>query len=330
MKTYKLVQIASQVLLASFMLSGCGGSGDSSSGGSVDLTKITPKKAEEFAQSAAAALPGCEYTSDSAIGSGAEFQSTNLLYKNAVSSIVDAERNKFTISDTEIDDRVDGNCPVNPGYYTKKGTHSNGVETLTYTFVDYCTGDENESTTITGTVYPKSVGIPSDSGPVFQYLQVSSGDMTVVQKSLEGTNTYKLTGNNVKYTNGNGADANATQENPNKVEIGSFTVVDGNTTNSYGIKNVNVSSYPDGNNSTITTIQNMTYSDSSAGTISIKTSTPLITDVDGVITSGNILVTGADGTTLTMAPYPSVKNGFGVKVNDEVIGVMDCSGLTQE
>lgn len=330
MKAYKLILGMGQSLFLSLVLVGCsGGSGGGSSNDSANLTKLTPKKAEEFATSAASALPGCDYTSDSAIGGSAEFTSTNMLYKNAVTTSVESTEGTKSSSARVIDERVDGNCPVNPGYYTRKGSHENGVDTLSYNFVQYCTGDENNSVTMSGTYDSKSVGEPSDNGPIFQYLQVSSGDMTVVEKSLDGTYTHTLKGKNVKLTDGNGGDANATQSNPNKLEVGSFSVTDGKSSKTYSIKNVDISSYPDGENS-VTTIANITYTDSASGTISIKSSTPLITDADGVVVAGDILVTGSDGTSMTMSPYPSVTNGFGVKVDDKIIGVMDCSGLTQE
>jgi len=330
MKTYKFSQLIAQSLFLSLVLVGCSGGSDGGSGdGSVNLTELTPEKAEKFAASAASALPGCEYTSDSAIGGSAEFTSTNMLYKNAVTTTVESKEGTKSSSASVIDERVEGNCPENPGYYTYKGSHENGVSTLTYNFVKYCTGDENESVTISGTAYPKSVGEPSDSGPIFQYLQVSSGDMTVIEKSVDGTYTHTLKGKDVKLTDGNGGDTNATQSNPNKLEIGSFNVTDGKSGNGYGVKNVDLSSYPDGENS-VTNIKNITYTDLQTGTISIKSSTPLITDADGVIVTGDILVTGSDGTSMTMSPYTSVTNGFGVKVDDEIVGVMDCSGLTQK
>lgn len=330
MKTYKFSQLVTQSLFLSLVLVGCsGGSGGGSGSGSVNLTKLTPEKAQEFAVSAASALPGCEYTSDSAIGGTADFASTNLLYKNAVTTTLESDEEIKSTSATTIDDTVNGNCPENPGYYTRKGSHENGVSTLTYNFIDYCTGDENESVTMSGTYDAKSVGTPSDNGPIFQYLQVPSGDVTVVQKSLDGNNTYTLKGKNAKYTDGNGGDTNATESNPDKLEIGSLSVTDDEAGGVYSVKNVDLSSYPDGENS-VTTIKNIIYTDSKTGTISIKSSTPIISDADGVITSGDIVVTGSDGTSMTMSPDPSVTNGFGVKVDGKTIGVMDCSGLTQK
>jgi len=326
MKAYKILLLIAQIMLISLVLGGCS-SGSSSGSSSTKLLNLTPEKANQLAVSAASALPGCEYTSDTAIGGSPAVQSVGIIYKNALSKTIEDEHNTVS-AQRAIDDKIDGNCPTNPGYYTKIGTHENSVENLTYNFVGYCVGDENESTTITGKTYPKSVSTPTDNGPIFQYLQVASGNVTVVEKSLDGTYTHTISGKKVKYVNGNGGDANATESNPNKLVIDLFSIKDGRTGNTYSIKNADVSAYPsDDNVTSVTIIKNLTYTDSATGSVTIKTGSPLVTDADGVITSGAIIVTGEDGTSMTMVPDPSVTNGFSVKVGEDLVGVMDCSGL---
>jgi len=327
MKAYKFILLIAQLLVISLVVGGCDGSSSGSSG--TKLLNLTPEKAEQLALSAGSALPGCEYTSDSAIGGSPAIQSVGLIYKNALSKTIEEDHNRVS-AQRDINERTDGNCPTNPGYYTKIGTHENGVENFTYNFVAYCVGDENESITMTGKAYPKSVSTPTDSGPIFQYLQVAKGNISIVEKSFDGTYTHTLVGKEVKLTDGNGGDTNATAEHPDKLAIDSFSIKDGKTGNTYSIKNTNVSSYPfDDNGTSVTTVKNLTYTDSTTGSVSIKTGSPLVIDSDGIIISGDIVVTGEDGTSMTMVPYPSVTNGFSVKVDGKTVGVMDCSGLAK-
>ena len=222
---------------------------------------------------------------------------------------------------------VIGTCPTLPGSYTISGTHEDGVDDLIYTFDNYCLGDDIDSTTINGVAYVQNVGIPSDTGPIPQYstLSTESDGIEVTDKSTEGIYTDVVKATDIKYVYGNG-DENATAENPDILTASSLTVFDGNETTS--MSNVDISTYISGTD-TVLTINNLTYTDPEVGTVNIS-STAIVMDDTGVITEGEITVTGANDTSLTMPLDSSVTNGFSVVIDEETIGVLDCSGLNSD
>ncbi len=309
--------------LISTLFLGCGG-GDSSavplgdySGGSA--VNITTETADDLANSAARALPGCVYSSDNTLATP-KFQISDRLYKSTINEVFHNEKAVTYRSSTAINERKEGKCG---GYYTKIGTHENGVDDLTYTYESYCTGDDLESTTVTGVSHVKNVGIPSPDGPIPQYVLVSNGDMSIVEKNSDGTFTHTIEGTTVKNTIGNGK-SDATASNPNVLEVDSFVIVDGKTGERFSVKNAHITSYNSGDDS-VTIIDDLTYTDPETGSVHIST-TPMYSD-NGVSTSGSITVTGTDGSTMVMTPDPSVENGYGVVVDGETIGVMNCSEL---
>ncbi len=326
MKISKLSLSILSIGLAAVVFTGCSSSSDSGGPGGASVS-LTPEAAESLAKSASSAIPGCDYRSDDTLNAPAR-STTFELYNNTVKKLYDdrqGSENKSTLLREAriIEESTPGNCPTNPGVFTIKGTHENGVDDLTYTFDAYCTGDAFESTTITGVSHLKNVGEPSSSGPIPQYFAVNDGNMKIVEKSSEGTFTHTINGSNVKYTFGNG-DNVASASNPNVLEIKSFAAVDGRTNDKLSISNAHVTTYENGLNSVVI-VDNLTYTDSENGTVTIS-STPIVTDDSGNVTGGDITVSGGDGTTMTMSPYDSVENGFGVEVDGEIIGVMDCSG----
>lgn len=327
MKAIKLSLSVASVGLAVAVLIGCGS--DSSSDSAVSLTKLTPEVAESMALSAADAISGCTYTSDTVVSASSY---VDVISKSPVrEAIVNTTDAYVPYLATVIDNTYVGTCPV-PGSYTVVGTHEDGIDNLVYTFMDYCVGDANSSVTENGTLSVVNVATPTDAGPIPVYSTVSTGSGGIVtdEVSADGNFTHVSAMSNLKYTYGNpvvNSTGVPTLENPNVLTIGSVSGTDGRTGSTFSASNVNVSTYTSGTSS-VTTIASLTYTDSSNGTVNVS-STPIMVDsTTGIVSNTPTLtVTGADGTSLTMVYSTSVTNGFDVVVDGTTLGVMDCSAL---
>lgn len=327
MKTIKLSLALVSVGLAFGALVGCS-SGGSSDTTDASLVSITPAVAESMALTASEAISGCTYSSDTVLSASTYMDVINKSpVREAIANTTDAYVPYLA---TTIDNTYVGTCPV-PGSYTVVGTHDNGVDNLTYTFVDYCLGDENTSTTENGTLSVVNVATPTDAGPIPVYSTVSTGTTGIVtdQVSADGNFTHVAKLSNLKYTYGNPVANDTgvpTAEHPNVLTIGSVSGADGRTGETFSASNVNVSTYTLGTSS-VTTIASLTYTDSKNGTVNVS-STPITVDETGIITNApTITVTGADGTSLVMTSSLTVDNSFDVVVGGTTLGVMDCSAL---
>jgi len=318
MKTYKLGLILATGLATIFL--GCSSGSD---GGSSN-TELTPEKAEQLASTAAEALPGCVYESDNMLAP-AKSSSVMRLYTQTVKDMK-AEKRVISREVEEIYEEQVGTCPTNPGLFIIAGEHENGVDNLTYTFNQYCSGDTYENTVVDGGFSVKAVGEPSDYGPIPQYMELKSGDLSVKETSSEGVFTSTLKAKSIKFTYGNGEN-DPTASNPNVLEIGLLSAADGRTKEEFSVSDVQVRTYGSGTNSVVV-VDSATYTDSENGTVKVST-TPLTINENGEAIGGDVIVEGANGSTLIMQPDPSVQNGFSVEVEGETIGVMNCSGLSE-
>lgn len=320
----KIVTLTISAGLSLGLMNGCGGgSSDDASvvPSDVSLVELTPEVAEKMVMSAADAL-GCSYTSETVSVSS---KYLDLLNKSAsLKEMIEINKDTLPVLAVEpISETVVGTCPTNPGSYTISGTHDDGVDDLVYTYNNYCTGDDIESVTLNGTAYVMDVGIPSDTGPIPQYITISTGDdgISSTEKSSEGTYTSVVKVSDLKLTYGDD-----TAENPSILTIGSLSGVDGKTNETYNISNLDISTYESGTNE-VTTINNLTYTDPVNGTVNIS-STAITIDENDVMLSGQIIITGSNDTSVTMSPYPSVANSFALEMDGKTIGVMDCSATT--
>jgi hypothetical protein len=327
MKTIKLGLVLSSVALAFVALGGCS-SGGSSDAADTTLVSLTPAVAESMALSASEAINGCTYSSETVLPASTY---TDIINKSPIKeAIANTPDSYVPYLATIIDATYVGTCPV-PGYYTVVGTHEDGVDNLTYTFMDYCLGDENTSVTQNGSLSVVNVATPTDAGPIPVYSTVSTGATGIVsdEVSLDGNFTHVAKVSSLKYTYGNpvaGDTGVPTLENPDVLTIGSVSGADGRTGSTFSASNVNVSTYTLGTSS-VTTIANLTYTDSVNGTVNVS-STPITVDATGLITNTPVVtVTGADGTSLVMESSTTVSNSFNVIVDGTTLGVMDCSAL---
>ncbi|MDX1347948.1 MAG: hypothetical protein R3189_06845 [Thiomicrorhabdus chilensis] len=329
--------VASSLVLA--MFSGCGGGGGGSSTSAVETAELTTSSAETLAVNAAEALPGCSYTSDTVVTASPAFAT---VYESAIKTIVvdgeeSAETNSSaTVRVTTINETTAGTCPTDPGYYTKVGTHDEGVDDVVYTFVNYCLGDDVESLTLNGVADVKNVGEPSDLGPIPQYAEVSTGTegLQATEKSAEGTYTHVAKLDNFVYTYGNGDDG-ASVDSPSSMTADSLSILDGRSDETFSVSNVNISTYyadatDTANSDVVYNITNITYNDPDVGAVNISTPTPISGNGTDGITDGSIEVTGSNDAVLTMTLSGTVQNSFDVTFDGESLGVMDCSGLATD
>lgn len=317
MKTYNANLVLSSVLALALL--GCSSGGDSNG---ATKAKLTPQNAEEMAVSAASALPGCTYRSDTYLLAPDINDEMLRLYKQTVEDI--KYKTKPYARAYPINQQESGTCPTNPGSVTMSGEHSNGTDNVTYTFDNYCTGDSIEQTVINGGFNLKTVAEPTDFGPIPEYTEIKSASLSVTDKSSEGTYTSSVDINKFKYTYGNGNNE-PTASSPNLLTISSFSARDGQTGEKFDIANVNIEVYNSGSNS-IMTINQVTYTDPKNGSVSVS-SQPIVVDENGNASGGALTVQGADGSSMTMEPDPSVNNGYTVNVDGQDLGVVDCSGL---
>ncbi|MEA3405732.1 MAG: hypothetical protein U9R28_08340 [Pseudomonadota bacterium] len=331
MKTKLLVTALVTAGLSLGMLSGCGGGGGSSDGDApapapeseVELNAAT---SESLAMNAAEALPGCSYVSDTTITSSTTLSSAYAVAIEHVADLNDQVVSTRTVSTREatpISDTIAGSCPIaDPGELTIVGTHEDGVDDVTYTFTNFCTGDAVESMTIHGT----ADGIPSDTGPIPQYTEISTGSsgISLTEVGTEGTFTHVVTLTNARFDNANG-DESATVDDQNTISADLLSVLDGRSNTTFEVTNANISSYVSDTND-VFVVTNITYTDPETGVVNIST-TPIVINEDSVMTSGVITVSGANGTSMSMTLDDTVENSFNVVFDGETIGVMNCSEL---
>lgn len=327
MKTIKMSLVLVSVGLMFGALVGC--SSGSSDSEDTSLTAITPAVAESLALSASEAINGCTYSSATVLSASTYM---DVITKSPVrEAIVNTTDAYVPYLATTVNETYVGTCPINPGSYTIVGTHDDGVDNLTYTFIDYCLGDENASITENGTLSVVNVATPTDAGPIPIYSTVSTGSGGIVtdEVNADGNFTNIATLSNLKYTYGNPVANDTgvpTVDHPNVLTIGAISGTDGETNNTFSASNVSVSTYVTGTSS-VTTITSLTYTDSKNGTVNVS-STPITVDENGLVTNDpTITVTGADGTSLIMSSSATVDNGFDVIVGGTTLGVMDCSDL---
>ena len=317
------------------MFSGCGTGGSSTS--TTPTAELTTSSAQTLAVNAAEALPGCSYVSDTVVTSASP--AFALIYNSAIKEVLDDSEASVTTKSatvrlTTIDESTAGTCPTDPGYYTKVGTHDEGVDDVVYTFVNYCLGDDVDSLTLNGVADVKNVGVPSDSGPIPQSVELSTGSegLQAVEKSAEGTYTHVAKLDDFVYTYGNG-DEGALIDNPSTMTADLLSVTDGRSSETFTVSNVGITTYYSDASDTpdvVLDIDNVTYTDPDTGTVSVSTGTPIVVNDAGVMVSGTIEVQGSNDAVLMMTPSTSVENSFDVTFDGESLGVMDCSGLTAD
>ena len=333
----KLTKISAALLstgLAFSMLSGCGGGGSSSSTTTAPTgadAEITSSVAETLAVNAAQALPGCSFSSETTVTPSS---SVVTMYLATAKVMIDdraaaASVNSATVRATTIDESSAGNCPIaDPGTFTVTGSHDDGVDDVTYTFTNYCLGDDVDNVTVNGTADVKAVGVPSDAGPIPQYTTVSTGTggITVVEKSTEGTFTHSAILDDYKYTYGNGDDG-ATLASPSTLTADTLSIVDGRSDGTFSVSGVNVGTYYNDASEVVLDIENISYTDPDSGVVNVSSS-PIVINDSGVLISGTITVSGTNGSEMTMTLSDAVENGFNVLYDGGTVGVMDCSGLS--
>ena len=334
----KLRPVASMTL-AIGLLAGCGGGSSGDSTGNSSLAELSPETSGLMAKNVSDALAGCSFNTSarSELSSRSTRNIPAELFAQVTHQINVAKFNviKATILNSNkfagrvINESYNGSCPTAPGKYTITGTHEDGVDDAEMSFDSFCFGTDEEYSVIDGKIKMKSVGEPSPTGPIPQYLELSTNasGLEITEKSSEGTFTHSVKVDNFKQTFGNG-NGDPTAAKPTTIVADSIVIVDGRKNNEFNISDVDLSTYNSGSNE-IHTITSLTFKDPDNGKVKLS-STPLTLDENGVLKSGSITATGANGTSMVISPESSGKNRFKVMVGNEKIGNLDCGELDTE
>lgn len=327
--------LASIILTLGLVSCGGGDSDSSDDDGSSTLAELSPETSSLMAKNASEALAGCTFNAGQArsrVSSsrnipaellGKVTRQLNAAKFNVLKSTILSANN---LSARSVNESVQGTCPTSPGNYTIIGTHEDGVDDTEMTFNDFCFGTTDEYSVIDGKIELKQVGEPSPTGPIPKYLELStnSSGLEITEKSSEGTFTHSVKVDDLKQTFGNGND-DPTASKPNTLTADAIILVDGRENNEFNVSGVDLSTYTSGNND-VSTISSLTFKDPDSGTVNIS-STPLTIDEEGVLKSGSITATGANGSSMVISPDSSGKNSFKVMVGNEQIGLMNCDEL---
>ena len=336
--SYRVIGVITAGLFLQNIL-GCGGGDSPPSPSEEEDTALTSVSAENLANNAAAALPGCTYISDTGV------MTSPAAYSMAIKIVVDevlqfdksASRNPpmAAARARDINETVDGTCSV-PGHYTETGSHEDGVDDLLMTFDNYCLGDDEESITLVGSMSVYSVGEPSDSGPIPQNIRLStnSGGLDIIEKGQDGTFYHDLELSNALYSFGNGDDA-PTMNKPDSMTANSIVVLDGREGKEYSISNLNISVYNQDRGTEsdrVIKIRSLTYTDPENGSVNISSIDDLLIDENGTMMEGTIKATGSDSAVaLILMPSATLNNSFDVTLEgdgeEEQLGTMDCSAF---
>ncbi len=329
MKVNSKIKLYATVGLTLGLVVGCGGGSSGSDEPDPALAELSPETGEIMANNVSKALPGCTFVSADAVLPRSN-KDLLVLYKKTIDEYTSKAQNDLNtpaLSAREINEEYQGNCAV-PGSYTIVGSHDDGVDDVTYTFMNFCIVVEGGSSTLNGVVDVDNVGVPSAIGPIPQNTAVSTGSsgLQIAERTEEGTiynHVAKI--DNLLYTYGNGNEG-AIESAPSKLEADSLNIVDGRDNKEFTVSNVKISRYSDGVNDVLQ-IDGATYKDPDSGSVNIST-TDLKIDENGVLISGAITATGSDGSTMVLNPSASVDNAFDVVVGEQMLGVMDCSNLS--
>jgi len=331
MKINKRIKLYASIGLTLGLLVGCGGGDSDDATSSSSLATLDPETSELIAKNIAESLPGCSFVAEGAAVNMAPDASVNMI-KASVAQFLDygnAEKamyNARLISAKEVNETFVGSCPSFPGSYSTVGTHDDGVDDVVMTFDKFCLGTDTEYTIVNGGVAIKNVGVPSDDGPIPQSSEISTigAGIQVTEKSDEGTFTHVAVVDDLKYTYGNGED-DPTAASPSTLVVDAISIKDGRSNDDFSVSNVDIATYVAGETEVVK-ITSITYIDPENGQVTISTS-DLIMDDEGVMTSGSITATGADNTSMSLTPSASADNVFTVTVDGQSIGDMNCTEL---
>ncbi len=300
MRYSKLIAIGTTVAIAGIVI-GCGGD---------TLATLTAEDVDTIGSNAAKALPGCEYNSaDVAVSSpmGAFYHD---VYQEEIDKLI--QRKLAVPLGRTVHEVKAGTCG---GTLTTDGTHENGNEDLTYTYDNYCSGDDTKQTVVDGVASVQKDQTPTPSGPELNSATINTEGLTTTNKANGRTTTQTVVMTNVVYTAAkDGAPATL------KAEKIKATNDDGKA---YEFTNVNVEMKDASAGQPATMeVKSGTYSDPDTGSVSITT-TPIAYG-DGATGSGTITVKGSEGTAEFKTTDVSTGK-FSATMDGKPVGALDCS-----
>ena len=331
----KLMNVTTGLCMSGLLVA-CGGSSSGGGGSSnADLVELTPANVDTLSRNAANALPGCTYKSDTSTGVADNKAAVNVLFRATYNKINHQYARPQALGTrlstrADIDETEPGDCPTDPGSYRTTGTEENGVQDARITFSDYCTvsdDDDDERLILDGVVTIRSVADVSGDEVIPESVDISTVGNGLDARAItdEGTFEYVFNVSRLQGIFGNGLE-DPTEQNPNQLLMNSASVLERDTNYEYSLSDVDILSYDSGPNEVVK-INGITYTDPEAGSVTVTT-TPLVTDDNGVLLSGSITLIGADNSSITLSKSDTVDNSFDIKDSaGGTLGVMDCSGI---
>lgn len=333
MKLFK-VSVLFMAILSTFgiILTGCGGGGGGGGGSSSDsglnyvgkttAAEISIENTSSVLASFSDSVPVCSSTGVTAKAVAKKDQRQQVvimaLRKLIILPAIKATKQlgkQAQLTGTPPADML-GDCG---GKITFKNySHSNGDTTATLSFVNYCSEDATtgEITTINGDIPFVDDGTPSDSGPITTSLKASSPLLTQTTKSASGEtlSASSLAFSNFLYTPGNPGEE-PTDAKPDKYELTSLVAKNDLNSKNIRVENLVLTQSNTASGGDKVTLVARIYS-GGHGYVNVSTSgNPIITDPDGNLVSGALILTGADNKTVTLTVVPGAAPAFKVAVN---------------
>ncbi len=309
MKHYYLPTLTAISVIA---LTACGSSGESDS---LNLTVLNKDTIDKFGTNVADAVPGCDYTSDT-VATTTYQPKAIMAYRDLIDTMKQrsvASRNANRVSDYA--DELIGDCG---GTMVITGEHDNGNDDLTYTYTNFCNGDDPENKTVMNGVFTVFLdGHPTDSGPVVDKTLISTENSGV---SVKSTIDSEVSTNTVYVDN---LELSGDDSSTNTIKADKIRVDDDGKDFIASDLSLVVTENGD---TTSMQINSITYQDPDNGAVKISTSAiPVDSDSSSAAT---ITVIGADGTSATFKA-DDISTGLYTAKDSEgnVVGALDCTGL---
>ncbi len=300
MKTSKKI-LAIAVSLAVLSLTGCLPSDDDEDENNAPTTKLDTVAVDRLGISAAEVIPGCAYSGENgATPVNSRNISSSIKFVQSFTKEANSKKIKRT---NNIYNSTNGECG---GTLVGSGLHDNGDDTVTYTFTNYCTYDDDSrtgKTVLNGTYEQFTDGTPSATGPIIESISASTqgNGITVTSTSNGSSSTEILYLNNFKTT----LNGEASSTTIDKIGV----ISDGKT---YEVLNTAFST----NNNGDFTFTKATYVDPDNG--------PLEVSIDDNENNPSLTLTG-NGSSATFTDVNNNGNYQVTQSDGSVVGSLDCS-----
>ncbi len=307
---------------------GGGGSGDDGVGTSAAKADLSETSVQSAVDNIDSYVPGCEAVgatplafADPSAASGAIIELVDL-FRLAAERATD-EADVRTLALTAIGGQtLEGDCG---GTAEISSNHESGTTTFSVSFNNFCMEDSESSsgqTELAGNLTLKEIGTPTDFGPSISRVTAAAPSLTVVSDGE--TTTLSLGELSYNYGTPGVTPGTPTQASPDRITIDRVTIDYVSQDKRHSLSNLSANTWEAGTDMVVD-IASGRYDTTSSGYVDISTDSPLVLDIDGVLTGGSLNLSGADGT-VTITPSPAGVDIFDVAVDGQSLDTaVDCS-----